>query len=578
MTSYSDGKVIKRKREIEHPWYNDDFGDDFVYEDVVEALKVYKKIYGNFDGLDTHDFVVPDPSEDAGLDIDVLEPISMDDISPGIDDLSPSMDDLSPSMDDISSSMDDLSPSMDDISSSMDGISSSMGDISPSMDDLNNILNQNIDLIDSIEDKELIGSWDEDGADSWDEDSWPEYLAGMRLGSITCRIRDGSLEVGHLPERRAALDAIGFDWGDPAKYLDIPFEKACCAMMIYFYVRGDLLCSADFIIPNDEPWPLVTRDYELGATVKRYRELYNFFHAYHPEKVQIMRAFDFYWVLDVALPLNPEDNVDESVDDYYVEGIGHPFYLINNPPDDLIEANLNRGFIGSPNKNKSYYDFNLLKKYHYSKFVEPGTFEDVWESHPANDLLVLGFEQLSREHELEHGASPHLEIIRLFESFNENEITQSEYDKRCTPYIDAMHDRTFDNHLYKILYIAMEKGMEGETVEKFSQGLERLYDVKLIDLEKQYQGTLSAKPENNNGLLSKEFTDEEMNEEVQEYAELGDEEELDNDIFDENDDDMLVEEFDSTTEVKEEEYEDEEELEELQLDSFNSDDFETSQG
>lgn len=124
----------------------------------------------------------------------------------------------------------------------------------------------------------------------------------------------------------------------------------------------------------------------------------------------------------------------------------------------------------------------------------------------------------------------------------------------------------------------MEKGMEGETVEKFSQGLERLYDVKLIDLEKQYQGTLSAKPENNNGLLSKEFTDEEMNEEVQEYAELGDEEELDNDIFDENDDDMLVEEFDSTTEVKEEEYEDEEELEELQLDSFNSDDFETSQG
>ena len=39
------------------PWFNDDFGDDFVFEDVVEALAFYKDARGSFDDLST-DFIV----------------------------------------------------------------------------------------------------------------------------------------------------------------------------------------------------------------------------------------------------------------------------------------------------------------------------------------------------------------------------------------------------------------------------------------------------------------------------------------------------------------------------------------
>merc|ERR1740129_575421 len=42
--------------------------------------------------------------------------------------------------------------------------------------------------------------------------SWPEYLSGMKLGLITRRIREGDLEVKHIPERKEKLDAISFDW------------------------------------------------------------------------------------------------------------------------------------------------------------------------------------------------------------------------------------------------------------------------------------------------------------------------------------------------------------------------------
>jgi hypothetical protein len=42
------GRVVKGKRTKDIPWFNDDFGDDFVFEDVVEALTVYKNIYGDF--------------------------------------------------------------------------------------------------------------------------------------------------------------------------------------------------------------------------------------------------------------------------------------------------------------------------------------------------------------------------------------------------------------------------------------------------------------------------------------------------------------------------------------------------
>ena len=141
------------------PWKNDDFGSGFVFEDVVEALILYKELYGSFDTIEDDEFIVPEPVEES-LRLSPFELAAMND----------------------DSSDDDF------------------------------------DTIDEDDESKLV-------AQGGMPNDWPEHLAGMRLGQIVSRIREGGLEVKHLPERRAQLDEIGFDWGDPKRFIDVPFEK-----------------------------------------------------------------------------------------------------------------------------------------------------------------------------------------------------------------------------------------------------------------------------------------------------------------------------------------------------------------
>lgn len=269
-----------------------------------------------------------------------------------------------------------------------------------------------------------------DSSDS-EETKWPEHLAGMKLGSITERIRDGSLEVKHLPERKKMLDSIDFDWGDERSFLDIPFEKTMCAMFAYFLVRGDLFVYEDFVMPGDKPWPTALAGFELGKVVKRIRELQNFFEAYHPEKVKLLRRVEFVWFPELALPLNPEEG-PESWEDTYVEGMGHPFYQLNEPSVGTIERLVAAGPNGNEDLTSSYYDYNEV-----SEFWERGDVTSVgkeserpgWK--PAEWLWFNGFEQLSSEHEQRYGTSAGLKMIRLINSFQDGEISEDEFDKQA---------------------------------------------------------------------------------------------------------------------------------------------------
>ena len=169
-------RVVKGARSKYVPWRNDDFGSDFVFEDVVEALVLYKELYGDFDSIEEDEFVVPEPVEES-LRLSPFELAAMND---------------------------DADDDLDDID----------GPWAEDEDD------------ESLERKfSVVASND-----------WPEHLAGMRLGQIVSRIREGGLEVKHLPERKAQLDEIGFDWGDPKRFIDVPFEKVMCALYAYFMI------------------------------------------------------------------------------------------------------------------------------------------------------------------------------------------------------------------------------------------------------------------------------------------------------------------------------------------------------
>ena len=372
---YSQGKrVTKGTIQKNIPWFNDDFGDEFVFEDVVEALSIYKDIHGGFDNIDI-DFVVPEPSIGANFDIDASA-----------------------------------------AAAAAIAKAESMGEDSDEL------------IAAEIERMEAEMKGDNNG--NTDNSKWPEHLAGMKLGGITKRIRDGSLEVKHLPERKKQLDAIAFDWGDPKKFIDVPFEKAMCAMFAYYLIRGDLFVYDDFVMPEGKPWPTSLAGFELGKTVKRIRELQNFFEAYHPEKVRLLRRVEFVWFPDLALPLNPEEG-PESWEDTFVEGMGHPFYQVNDPSVASIERLHAEGPFDDSDKTSSYYDYNEV-----SQFWEQGDITDTGKDserpswRPAEWLWFNGFEQLSAEHEERYGVSAGLEMVRLIEQYHKGEITEKEFDTR----------------------------------------------------------------------------------------------------------------------------------------------------
>lgn len=92
-------------------------------------------------------------------------------------------------------------------------------------------------------------------------------LIELAVGGHVRRIRDGDLEVKHIPERKAKLDEIGFDWGDPKRFIDVPFDKCMCAIYAYYMIRGDTSVEKDFVMPSEQPWPRVLAGFELGAAV-----------------------------------------------------------------------------------------------------------------------------------------------------------------------------------------------------------------------------------------------------------------------------------------------------------------------
>eukprot|EP00591_Stephanopyxis_turris_P001962 CAMPEP_0195524990 /NCGR_PEP_ID=MMETSP0794_2-20130614/25162_1 /TAXON_ID=515487 /ORGANISM="Stephanopyxis turris, Strain CCMP 815" /LENGTH=947 /DNA_ID=CAMNT_0040655341 /DNA_START=72 /DNA_END=2915 /DNA_ORIENTATION=+ len=230
-------------RIVSHPWYFDDYGDDFTFENVLEALQIWGE---NNDGtFDIHDqYILQEPVDveaellRQGLRVPVEdEPGSVDapyEVEVGVSDIDEN----------------------DDLDGASNAPMSSSSDVS-------------ID--------------------------WPPHLVGLELGSIVRRIREGDVEVKTDPERRKALDEINFTWGNEDLFIDIPFEKVMCALFAYYQIRGDLFVYEDFVLPGEDPWPKSLAGYELGKMVFKLREKQDFFETNYPEKKSMLDMLEFVW-------------------------------------------------------------------------------------------------------------------------------------------------------------------------------------------------------------------------------------------------------------------------------------------
>jgi len=394
LQSYGEEKlVVKGKIDKRFPWFNDDFGDDFVFEDVVDALKTYHTIHKSWDGLDTDDFIVPPPPHlDSNRDPDDPDDLQLDDI-------------------------DNFDIDMDE-------------------DDYFSNLSSTTTKAASAKELQTLSLTHQ----------WPESLTGLRLGHITRRIRDGSLEVKHIPSRKAQLDAIDFAWGDPRHFLPVPFEKAMCALFGYYLIRGDLFVTEDFVMPGDDPWPKALEGYELGKVVLEIRSLQNFFEAYHTEKVRLLRRVEFVWFPELAAPLNPEDG-EATWEDMVVEGVGHPFFQLNEPTVEMIEELQDEGPWGMKDgegadegRNKNWYNYPAVADYWNANVMDGKEMDGPSIFKPAQWLLLNGFEQLSREHEERYGIDPSLEALRSMEQFANGDMTTDEMEAKMTALTKQSND------------------------------------------------------------------------------------------------------------------------------------------
>ena len=375
--------IVKGHIDMRHPWFNDDFGGDFVFEDVVEALKIYKSIHDTFDNMDLNSFVVPDPTDPDSLGLNDPMNLSPDGMGTG----SISKEDL------IAKEIELMEMEME----MQNGITSTA--LEPSMEDL--LMEQQRIEADGIT-------------------QWPEHLAGMQLGSIVKRIQEGALEVKHLPERKKLLDEIGFNWGDPKKFLEVPFDKAMCAMFAYYMIRGDLFVYEDFVMPDEDPWPKALAGFELGKAIFYLRAKQNFLEAYHPQKRYMLNMIEFVWFPMDALPLDP-DAPPLSWEHEHVKHIGHPLARVNDPPYSAVE---HVHPVDHPEAQDRYeFDFELVRDYYENELgiTDIGHF-----------LRERGFEQLAAEHEEKYGkATPKadVEYEDEYEKVEDEEFYEEEYEE-----------------------------------------------------------------------------------------------------------------------------------------------------
>eukprot|EP00548_Thalassiothrix_antarctica_P017467 CAMPEP_0194179790 /NCGR_PEP_ID=MMETSP0154-20130528/13185_1 /TAXON_ID=1049557 /ORGANISM="Thalassiothrix antarctica, Strain L6-D1" /LENGTH=921 /DNA_ID=CAMNT_0038895271 /DNA_START=318 /DNA_END=3083 /DNA_ORIENTATION=+ len=394
----SESGVRKKGKQYKKvPLYNDDFGEDYVFADVVEALVIYKKIYGDFSKFSqggNTDFIIPESKMDVFRD---EVPTRRFDAAA-----------TSRAAAAIASYEEE-----GNISESENLIAAEIKRLQEEVES-DGFLPLESSSIDPLTATEEILETKKPKID------WPQHLAGMQLGHIVRRIKDGSLEVRHLPERKAVLDAIDFDWGEDKYFLDIPFEKAMCSFYAYYMVRGDMFVWDEFVMPDEDPWPTALAGYAIGKAVKRVRELQNFIEAYHPEKVQMLRMVEFVWFSSLALPLDPSAG-GPTLEQRFCQFYGHPnYYELPEIPPTLLQQIIKNGPVTENDDPQLWY-----KQYYDWEYVK-----DIWYDLGCRDrafaLNRRGYPITAAEHAEKYGTGYYDDLLELMDELED--ITPVQFD------------------------------------------------------------------------------------------------------------------------------------------------------
>lgn len=132
------------------------------------------------------------------------------------------------------------------------------------------------------------------------EDPWPKVCHNLKLGTRIAAVRSAGRYVKDRPERKAQLEAMGFEWrirDHTHKQLvgEELFEQVFQALIIYKKnVSEKLNVPVNFTVPNEGPWPQDMWGLQLGVIVRGIREENKLVYG-HANRVQRLNELGFPW-------------------------------------------------------------------------------------------------------------------------------------------------------------------------------------------------------------------------------------------------------------------------------------------
>jgi len=114
---------------------------------------------------------------------------------------------------------------------------------------------------------------------------WPEHTRGLLLGRAVDALRVGDARVDD--EQRQTLDELGFEWGD-RRISGLSWNEFLGCLFSFSKIKGSLNVRWDFVVPNEDPWPLPLRNAPLGRWVNEVRAQQPVFERHFAERKRFL--------------------------------------------------------------------------------------------------------------------------------------------------------------------------------------------------------------------------------------------------------------------------------------------------
>lgn len=121
---------------------------------------------------------------------------------------------------------------------------------------------------------------------------WPQALYGLRLGKRLEKLQSSAEFMQKHTDKVEALAQVG--WDPRSSTLRDEFTVLMDSLVIYKSIYGDLRIPSKFVVPNQPPWPRLTRGQKLGVRVAAVRSAGRYVKE-NPARKAELDAIGFEW-------------------------------------------------------------------------------------------------------------------------------------------------------------------------------------------------------------------------------------------------------------------------------------------